>query len=576
MEPIETPGPALARTTRPSPAVQADELLIELVQQAQTDAAQLLTVLLVEDDPEDTKILRRAFVKAVGPQFQLEHVDSLRLALHRLSSGGIHLVVLDLCLPDARGLEVVTQVHAAAPHVPIVVLTGLKDEEIALAAILAGAQDYVVKWEMDSNLIVRSLQLARERHLVGQSLRMKSAELGLANLKLEELNRQKDEFISRVSHELRTPLTAIYQFATIMADGLAGETTPEQREYLEVVLRNVKEIRNMVGELLDTTRAEAGKLHVQPRRLSIARLLDETLTTTRILALNKGIALHANVSRDLPPAFADPQRVRQILTNLIDNAIKFTPQNGSIGVDVKVLAEDPHFLLIEVQDTGEGLRPEVQARVFERLYQDDRASQSRQGLGLGLYICKQLVTVLGGRIWAENVDEGGSRFSFTLPVFSLPELLEPVLKSNGRLVDAATLFRIELVQKRTLVPRRSLQRALQECRSILGGRAFTTLALVPEMSFESTGRVVLALAAVGEPDARGLADRMRDALGHEFSRRFVGLQAEVSHTDLRLRADAAEAIETSLSRVAARIEAAAAADASAPSRATIELATVSS
>ena len=227
----------------------------------------------------------------------------------------------------------------------------------------------------------------------------------------------KDQFLSHVSHELRSPLTTVYQFVTILLDGLAGDLTPEQREYLEITLRSVNQLRGMIGDLLDVTRAEAGKLVVEPQSVRPATLVAETLQTLQPSAGAKRLALRADLPGDLPAVHADPDRVRQVLTNLIENAIKFTPEGGEITVRAGVSAQDPGFLSVAVADTGCGISPKGTRQIFERLHQEaNTIEDSRKGLGLGLYICKELVSRHGGRIWVDSELGRGSVFCFTLPL----------------------------------------------------------------------------------------------------------------------------------------------------------------
>jgi signal transduction histidine kinase len=268
-------------------------------------------------------------------------------------------------------------------------------------------------------------------------------------VELEESRRQqlliKDQFLSHVSHELRSPLSAIYQFVTILKDGLAGDLNDEQRDYLGIVLRNAQQLRSMIDELLEVTRAATGKLTIQPQRVSIADLLSDTLSMLLPTAAVKNVTLSADASPNLPSVYADPQRFKQILINLVDNAIKFTPSNGTVSVHTGVFDQDPDFICFSVADTGCGISPEGTQRIFERLYQESNSiEKSRKGLGLGLHICKELVSQHGGRIWVESQLGKGSVFFFTLPVFSLSKLLSPVITENDRLKDHITLITVEI------------------------------------------------------------------------------------------------------------------------------------
>jgi PAS domain S-box-containing protein len=234
----------------------------------------------------------------------------------------------------------------------------------------------------------------------------------------KEQMRFKDEFLSHVSHELRTPLTAIKQFTTILLGGLAGELNKEQREYQQIVLKNTGQLQSMIDDLLEVTRLETGKLSVESERVSVSDAVTDTLNTLQVTAGVKGVTISCELLADLPSAYADRTRLRQILIILLDNAIKFSLEGGAARIAARVLPDDPRFLLLEVSDTGCGISPDVIERIFERLYQIPGATQtSREGLGLGLYICKELVTRQGGHIWVASQPHRGSTFSFTVPVF---------------------------------------------------------------------------------------------------------------------------------------------------------------
>jgi signal transduction histidine kinase len=220
----------------------------------------------------------------------------------------------------------------------------------------------------------------------------------------------KDRVLSHVAHELRAPLNAIGGVVMLLTDGLAGDVTASQREYLDVAQQNVAQLARMIHDLLDATRAEAGKLLITAAPLDLASLVEDTLLGLRPLAAAKDVVLDADVPATLP-AFADAQRVRQVVTNLVDNAIKFTPSGGRVCVAADV---EDDVALVSVADTGCGMPPEALDRIFERLHQEGPGRRHR-GLGLGLYICRALVEAQGGRIWAESRPNAGSVFRFTLP-----------------------------------------------------------------------------------------------------------------------------------------------------------------
>src|SRR6202021_771263 len=190
-----------------------------------------LQVLVVEDNAGDVRLLREMFSKEKPDSFELTHLLRMKDAVIHLAKGGVDIVLLDMGLPDGHGLDTVRQAHAAVPSVPLIVLTGLDDEALAAEAMKEGAQDYLIKGQIENRALPRALRHAIERHRM-----QKEAEL----IRTHQMQ-FKDDFLSNVSHELRSPLTAIYQFATILLDRLAGDLNVEQDRYLEIVLRNVKQ-----------------------------------------------------------------------------------------------------------------------------------------------------------------------------------------------------------------------------------------------------------------------------------------------------------------------------------------------
>src|ERR1700728_374169 len=190
-----------------------------------------LKVLLVEDNAGDVRLLREMFSKERAGSFELSHCLRMGEAERHLSKGGVDIVLLDMGLPDGHGLDTVRRAHAAAPGVPMIVLTGLDDEALAAEAMKEGAQDYLIKGQIENRALPRAL-----RHAIERQRMQEEADL----LRTHQLQ-IRDNFLSHVSHELRSPLTSIYSFSSIISDGLAGRTTHEQDEYLLIMQKNVRQ-----------------------------------------------------------------------------------------------------------------------------------------------------------------------------------------------------------------------------------------------------------------------------------------------------------------------------------------------
>lgn len=341
----------------------------------------------------------------------------------------------------------------------------------------------------------------------------------LALAELEQTRQQqlqlKDQFLSNVSHELRSPLTGIYQFVTILRDGLAGDINPEQRKHLEIVLRNTKQLRTMIEDLLEVTQARTGKLSIQPRPMSVAELIDETINSLSVLAAAKGIALSADAPSHLPLAYADPQRVRQILRNLIENSIKFTPENGTITVrTAKADTEPDSFVSISVTDTGCGISPEECDKIFNRLYQAKGTIEaSRKGLGLGLYLCRELVSLHGGRVWVESQLGHGSTFFFTLPICSLANLLAPLITTQQLRNGPLTVLAIEVcsIGKRPLAE--ADEAVLLNVRHLLTRCLRADLdVLLPRIGHTSWGEIFFVVARCDQRRTDLLVRRIQEEL----------------------------------------------------------------
>ncbi len=354
----------------------------------------------------------------------------------------------------------------------------------------------------------------------------------------EELDRtrrqqlqMRDEFLSHVSHELRSPLTAIYQFVTILLDGLAGELTHDQNEYMNVALQNAYQLRDMIDELLDTTRVESGRLVLETQRISIQPMLQDILRSMRALVSAKNIALISEAPGDLPSVLVDPLRVRQVLRNLIGNAVKFTPESGTVRVSSRVWEENPEMVLVTVEDTGCGIEPEEKERIFERLYQSKSHTEfSRKGLGLGLYICHELITMQGGHIWVDSQPGQGSTFFFTLPVFSLRKILMPILTPENLVERPVILIGIRLSCQEKETAGRAIKKVLRKVREIVERCILPSMdILLPPLALENSMHSIWVVACCDEKRVGVLTLRIRSQLAQDRQLHAVGLEIETFH-----------------------------------------------
>ena len=439
-------------------------------------------VLLIEDNPGDADLVRLRLIES-DPPVMVNCVARLSEALKSLAVTTPSLVLLDLNLPDSKGSETFRRILEKAPNVPVVILSGQDDEALAMKAVHNGVQDYLIKSDITSKQLERAVRYAIERQGLLRSLEL---------MRKQQLE-FKNEFLSHVSHELRTPLTCIHQFVTLVLDGLAGPVVPEQAEHLQTVLKSVGQLHAMIRDLLEATRAESGKMRIEPRCISIEDLIAQALSMMKVAADQKRIKIEAVVDSAIPLVYADPDRVLEVLINLIDNGIKFTPEGGAVTVKASMVETDPSAVYLSVSDTGRGISSGALPRIFERLFQDgDAVDGNRTGLGLGLYIAKEIITLHGGRMWAASEPGNGSTFSFHLPVYSLARLLGTAITEKGRLRPSFVLVRAVL-KPRTTPPRGNWKEACQLALELMRSCVYVDkdLALPPMASAGFTDTIYI-------------------------------------------------------------------------------------
>ncbi len=262
--------------------------------------------------------------------------------------------------------------------------------------------------------------------LAASSVARQRTALAEANVELARLTRAKSEFLANMSHELRTPLNSILGFSDVLLQKIFGPLNEKQVDYLGDVSTSGRHLLDLINDILDLSKVEAGKVELEPSTFSLPELLQASLVMIRERASRHGITLTLAVSEGVAQITADERKIKQVLLNLLSNAVKFTPDGGSIQLSANA---DETEVRISVRDSGAGIAPEDQGRIFEEFQQAKHGRRMAESTGLGLTLAKRLVELHGGRLWVESVLGSGSTFFFTLP--TRREALEVIVASAG-------------------------------------------------------------------------------------------------------------------------------------------------
>jgi len=242
----------------------------------------------------------------------------------------------------------------------------------------------------------------------------RTRELTLAFEEVKKISKRKTDFISSVSHELRTPLTSIKGYAAILIEEKLGHLPVAAKERLEKINRHTDELVHMVNDLLDIARIESGRALMKMEKQDLKTIISNTADLISIQCKNKNIELITDIQKDIPLVLADRTQLERVFINLLDNAVKFTPENGKITI--KAHTED-NVIQVDISDTGIGIPPDSLSMLFEEFYRvDNPINQQVKGTGLGLSLVKHIIEAYKGKIWAESQEGKGSTFSFTLPI----------------------------------------------------------------------------------------------------------------------------------------------------------------
>ncbi len=371
-------------------------------------------------------------------QFEVKWTETVEDGADALATGQFAVVLLDLGLPGVNGLDGLVQIRNADSGVPIVVVTDLNVEEVALRALYHGAQDYLIKGALTTDNLVRSIQYATERHRLLRNVAQARTLLKRKNRRLAKLYRTAHQFVDNVSHEFRTPLTVIKEYVSIIKDGIVGPVGEEQNQMLTIVEDRADELNNMVDDMLDVSKLEAGLLGVYRKRCEAAEIIERVRPSLTRKAIIKGVQLEWDVQDDLPALYCDAEKAARVIINLSINAIKFCGQPGRVRLSCRKDPERPGAIL-RITDDGPGISPENQELIFRRFKQlSATVRSSTKGFGLGLSIAKELVTANLGEIMLDSEVGRGSTFSFTLPSAQPDEVLRRYLSRIEQMRNDAT------------------------------------------------------------------------------------------------------------------------------------------
>ena len=423
-----------------------------------------LSILLVDDDEVDRMTVKRALKKAQFPA-SITEVTNGEEALAQLilltgdrKSSSVNitaadkvnseslpaqtvanhprfdLILLDYLLPDIDGLNLLAKINDLQLDLPLIVLTGQGDEQLAVEMMKSGAADYLSKGKIEPNTLVRSINNAIRVHqaeqaaalanhrlresnellvLKNRELEKQQQQIKLQNIKLQESYKLKSDFLATMSHELRTPMNAIMGFSQLLLRQHFDPLSEQQENLVNRIFYNSKNLLNMINEMLDFSKIEAGKLETHPQAFDLEHLTRITVEELRSLAIEEDLELITDIELSDKFVIQDANFVKRSLINLLSNAIKFT-ETGEIRV--KVRENDANKVSLSVSDTGIGIADCDRDKIFEAFRQVDQSfTRTHSGTGLGLAITESLVKMMGGEILIQSELGRGSTFTLKIP-----------------------------------------------------------------------------------------------------------------------------------------------------------------
>jgi signal transduction histidine kinase len=371
-------------------------------------------VLVLDDNPADIEIIDLCLGQMSDWDVYVTGCHSVESALETLDEQSFELLFLDYWLSANTGLEALEQLREAGAQMPTILMTGVGNDAVVVEGLKAGVVDYLPKSSQNPEAVQRASRNAIEKADLARTLEESRLSLVQTVDALQARQAEIESFYHNVSHELKTPLTASREYISLLLDGAGGGITEASREILEASLRNCDQMVTCINDMLDTSRLDTGKLTLNIDQLDLRSVIEDAIMSLRGNAKAKRVELTVTAPNYPMIVSIDRQRIYQVLANLIGNAIKFSGEASQVAVILK--PSRSKYVTVQVIDSGPGLAPGDEERVFDRLYQSrTQDAATLGGLGMGLYISRQIIDLHGGTLSVESKVDRGCTFTFELP-----------------------------------------------------------------------------------------------------------------------------------------------------------------
>lgn len=401
-------------------------------------ASEAARILLVDDDLMTLQAVSQMLALRLST-IQVDTADSAQAALQHLQTSSYDAVLSDIKMPGMSGFDLLEAIHRLPQEIPVVLMTGYNEQELAVQALRAGAYDYLLKPVERDELVAaigravhtgqlrRQVQLQRRALLqyaqhLEQQVAERTQELSHTNCELHAANTAKEQFLQVVTHELAAPVTALKGMLYLVRRHFPQERTQDNfKRYLQTMESSVARLQRLISDLHDLTYLQTGAFVIQRRRCDLVEICQQVLD-----GFTQGRAPLPQPAPESLMAHIDPERMSQVLLNLLSNACKYSPAGSPVTV---LLQQDPTHIMLSVQDQGRGIPPEALSRIYDQFYrvpEGERQTRSSSGLGLGLAITRAIVEQHDGQIDVQSTPGKGSTFSVLLPASSEQTLLPAV------------------------------------------------------------------------------------------------------------------------------------------------------